>query len=276
MGRHGEVLTVGVVVVTENLPQAVFLEQLIVPSVVNVGVKQRCDLDVRVLLGEDAVVLHGFGNAGGRQDGMEHAVAAQLHPMLVDVAGDSLAVVRLLILGRRQVVLDALDDTLIGAATLIVFFQLIDRGHRNLLFVHELVVDSRLLRVRKCFLYGLGLGLLEGDHGTHTIRPESLHHLRVEAEDVLITDAICNRVAVQLISEQRGRGGMLLLVLIMDGRAGKAEEQRVRQGALDGGEHVTEGGAVRLIDDEDHALGTDEVQVSCLHRLSVDAAHLVQ
>lgn len=50
-------LAVGVVVVAENLQQAVFLEQLIVPGVVDVGVKQCCDLDVRVLLLEDAVVL---------------------------------------------------------------------------------------------------------------------------------------------------------------------------------------------------------------------------
>lgn len=42
MGRHGEVLAVGVVVVAENLQQAVFLEQLIVPGVVDVGVKLKC------------------------------------------------------------------------------------------------------------------------------------------------------------------------------------------------------------------------------------------
>ena len=66
-------------------------------------------------------------------------------------------------------------------STLIVFFQLIDRGHRDLSLVHELVVDSRPLRVCQRFLYGRGLGFLEGDHGAHVIRPESLHHLRVEA-----------------------------------------------------------------------------------------------
>ena len=57
--------SLGFAVLLVRLP-VVFLEQLIVPGVVDVGVKQCCDLDVRVLLLEDAVVLHGLGNAGSR------------------------------------------------------------------------------------------------------------------------------------------------------------------------------------------------------------------
>ena len=81
---------------------------------------------------------------------------------------------------------------------------------------------------------------------------------------------------MQLIAKQRGRGGVLLLVLVVDGRAGKPKEQRVRQSALNGGEHVTKGGAVCLIDDEHHTLGADDVQVGFLDGISINPAHLVQ
>ena len=181
-------LAIGGVVVAQNLQQTVFLEQLTVTSVVDIRIKQRRDLNVRVLRLEDAVVLHCFRDAGGRQDGMEHTAPTQLCPVLVNVAGNRLAVVVLTVLSDRQVVFDTLGDTL-GTT---VGVCLIDAGHRDLVLVHKLVVDSRLLGVRQSLVHGRGLGLLESNHSAHIMRPEGFHHLRVEAEDVTVANTVGN------------------------------------------------------------------------------------
>ena len=90
---------------------------------------------------------------------------------------------------------------------------------------------------------------------------EGRHHIWVEAQDVAVANAVGDTVAVQALAEYHGGGGALLLVLVEDWCAREAEEQRVGERAAYVLEHLAEGGAVALVDDEHDPLGGQTVEL---------------
>ena len=89
---------------------------------------------------------------------------------------------------------------------------------------------------------------------------ESRHHIWVEAQDVAVADAVCDAVTVQTLAEHHGGSGALLLVLVENRRTCEAEEQRVGERAAYVLEHLAEGGAVTLVDDEHDPFGGQAVE----------------
>ena len=82
---------------------------------------------------------------------------------------------------------------------------------------------------------------------------------------------------MQLVTEHHRSRSVLLAVLVLDGRAGEAEEDGVGEGSLDGRQHVTEHRAMTLIHDEDDALAVYDLDVvrGDAIVLAVYAAHLL-
>ena len=90
---------------------------------------------------------------------------------------------------------------------------------------------------------------------------EGRYHIWVEAQDVAVANAVGDAVAVQTLAEHHGGGGAFLLVFVEDWRAREAEEQRVGERAAYDLEHLAEGGAVTLVDDEHDPLGGQTVEL---------------
>ena len=63
----------------------------------------------------------------------------------------------------------------------------------------------------------------------------------------MVANAVGNAVSVQTAAEYHGSGGILLLVLIQNGCAGEAEEQRIREGTTDVLQHVAECGTMAFV-----------------------------
>ena len=89
---------------------------------------------------------------------------------------------------------------------------------------------------------------------------EGRHHIWVEAQDVAVADAVCDAVTVQTLAKHHGGGGALLLILVENRRTCEAEEQRVGERAAYVLEHLAEGGAVTLVDDEHDPFGGQAVE----------------
>ena len=89
---------------------------------------------------------------------------------------------------------------------------------------------------------------------------EGRHHIWVEAQHIAVADAVCDAVTVQTLAKHHGGGGALLLVLVENRRTCEAEEQRVGERAAYVLEHLAEGGAVTLVDDEHDPFGGQAVE----------------
>ena len=105
--------------------------------------------------------------------------------------------------------------------------------------------------VSKCIFRTLSFRLVES-HGTSDFRILVRgHHVRIESEYIMVTNAVSDAVPVQATAEYHGSGGILLLVFVQNGCAGESEKQRVGEGTADDLQHVAEGGAMAFVHDED-------------------------
>ena len=68
----------------------------------------------------------------------------------------------------------------------------------------------------------------------------------------MVANAVGNAVSVQTAAEYHGSGGILLLVLIQNGCAGEAEEQRIREGTTDVLQHVAECGTINFVHNKEN------------------------
>ena len=143
-------------------------------------------------------------------------------------AGAAVAV-RPPVLALRQIVLYALLPAAIRG-------PVARHGHLG-----GLEVGLALLRVRKGVGLAVGPGLLERHLAPDVAVLIRAYHVGVECQHVVVADAVGNAVAVQLVAEHVGGSVLLLLVLVLDGRAGKAKQHRRGEGPPDGLHHVAEG-----------------------------------
>ena len=89
----------------------------------------------------------------------------------------------------------------------------------------------------------------------------------------MVTNAVGDAVPVQATAEYHGSGGILLLVFVQDGRAGKSEEQRVREGAPDVLQHVAECGTMAFVHNKDDTSCSQLIQ-PCLGDASLPCFHV--
>ena len=81
---------------------------------------------------------------------------------------------------------------------------------------------------------------------------------------------------MQFVAENGSRGIVSLLVFVVDRRAGKAEEDGLGEGILDGQEHFPEGVSVAFVDNENQTLLPYHVNgVFVLYLFLFDVAHLL-
>ena len=263
---YGELLTVSHVVVADYLDKRVFLHSR--PAiVVDARVEQSRALQLRRTLLHPSVVADGLGDGARCQDGVELVAVAQ-HRELIDDVVYHLELMRRLrgVLGRAQEILDALHP----------LPRLIDhRPHRR--YVHVVVENLLLLGIAHDIVDGDGPRALQGNSLAELLVLVRCHHVRVEAEHVSVAYAVRDAVPMQAVAEDHGRGGALLLVLLLYGRAGEAEVQGVGEAPADVLKHGAEGRAVALIKDEYDALLGHTVKLglsdAALARLHV--AHLL-
>ena len=106
-------------------------------------------------------------------------------------------------------------------------------------------------RVGERIFRTLHLRLVES-HGTSDFRILVRgHHVRVESEYIMVTNAVGDAVPVQATAEYHGSGGILLLVFVQNWRTGKSEEQRVWERATDILQHVAECGTMAFVHNKD-------------------------
>ena len=172
-------------------------------------------------------------------------VAVTQHGELLDDVVYHLELMRCLggVLRRAQEILDAFHPSP----------RLVDlRAHRC--YVHVVVESLLLLRVAHYVVHGGGPRTFQGHSLAKLLVLVRCYHVRIEAEHVSIAYAVRDAVAVQTVAEDHGRGGALLLVLLLYGRAGEAEVQGVGKASADVLQHGAEGRAVALVQDENDAL----------------------
>src|SRR5699024_7537725 len=182
---HGEALAVFGVVMLKYLEKSVFFSKLNLACVVDVGIKQRSNVQVRVVVTEDTEVLNSLDDGVRGQDRVESAVSAQMHPVLSDVGGDCSTVFRLVVLRYRDKVLDAL---VIGP------ILVAHTRHRHLRLVHVLQEGLFLVWIAKSVLLIDSLGLFERNRCAHVMCALGLDHLSDESEQIAVTDAVGNGI----------------------------------------------------------------------------------
>ena len=147
------------------------------------------------------------------------------------------------------------------------------RPHRDLGFIHVMLKHLSFNGVSKCIFRTLSFRLVES-HGTSDFRILVRgHHVRIESEYIMVTDAVGDAVPVQATAEYHGSGGVLLLVFAQNGCACESEEQRVGEGTADDLQHVAEGGAMAFVHDEDDASCSKLIQ-PCLGDAPLPCFHV--
>jgi hypothetical protein len=103
--------------------------------------------------------------------------------------------------------------------------------HRNIIHI---AVENLLFRsIGKRFFWRCGFGFFQRDGLSEVAVAVSLYLARIEAEDIFVTDAIGNAIAVQLIAEDIGGGIVFANVLTLDWRYTYAHhEPDTRQSAV--------------------------------------------
>ena len=147
------------------------------------------------------------------------------------------------------------------------------RTHGDLRLIHVMLEYFGLDRVGERIFRTLHLRLVES-HGTSDFRILVRgHHVRIESEHIMVTDAVGDAVSVQATTEHHGGGGVLLLVFAQNGCACESEEQRVGEGTADDLQHVAEGGAMAFVHDEDDASCSKLIQ-PCLGDAPLPCFHV--
>ena len=125
------------------------------------------------------------------------------------------------------------------------------RPHRDLGFIHVMLKHLSFNGVSKYIFRALSFRLVKSYHTSNIGIFVRGHHVRVESEYIMVTNAVGDAVPVQATAEYHGSGGILLLVLIQNWRTGKSEEQRVWERATDILQHVAEGGTMAFVHNKD-------------------------
>ena len=127
--------------------------------------------------------------------------------------------------------------------------------------------------VSKCIFRTLSFRLVESYHTSNIGVLVRGHHVRIESEHIMVTNAVGDAVPVQATAEYHGGGGVLLLVFAQNGCACESEEQRVGEGTADDLQHVAEGGAMAFVHDEDDASCSKLIQ-PCLGDAPLPCFHV--
>ena len=200
-------------------------------------------MQLRCLLLEQVIIVDSFRNGASGEHRMEFARMAE-HRELFENVRDHHVRMRGIdaILVSSKEILDAANT---------VSSAINHRTHGDLRLIHVMLEYFGLDRVGERIFRTLHLRLVES-HGTSDFRILVRgHHVRVESEYIMVTNAVGDAVPVQATAEYHGSGGILLLVFVQDGRAGKSEEQRVREGAPDVLQHVAECGTMAFVHNKD-------------------------
>ena len=214
--------------------------------VVDIGIEQRRHMQLGCLLLEQVIIIDSFRNGTGSEHRMEFARMAEHRELFKNVRDHHTRVRRVdTILVSSQEILDA-TDAVPGTIN--------HRTHGDLRLIHVMLEYFGLDRVGERIFRTLRLRLVES-HGTSDFRILVRgHHVRVEPEHIMVANAVGNAVSVQTAAEYHGSGGILLLVLIQNGCAGEAEEQRIREGTTDVLQHVAECGTMAFVHNKDDTL----------------------
>ena len=125
------------------------------------------------------------------------------------------------------------------------------RPHRDLGFIHVMLKHLSFNGVSKYIFRTLSFRLVKSYHTSNIGVLVRGHHVRIESEHIMVTDAVGDAVPVQATTEHHGGGGVLLLVFAQNGCACESEEQRVREGAPDVLQHVAECGTMAFVHNKD-------------------------
>ena len=163
---------------------------------------------------------------------MEFAVVAQGQPVIADILNDLGPVFIRLVLGIRDIILNAFDPLPVRSLLAI---------HFDLCGIHIGVEHFCLARITQCILNCCGLRLFQCYCLTNVLILKGKHLVRVKTQHVFIADAVGNAVAVQFVAKHIGLCVVFLGIFLENRCAGKAEENCVRESILDVPKHITKG-----------------------------------
>ena len=252
--RHGEARTVMRVVVTKNLNERIALGNCPI-SVSVTRIKKRRHLEFRVFTFQQVVIGNRLGDARRRKNRMELARHAQDGPIVNDVLNDRPAMLVTVILARRK--------------------RRLDCRHRRLSGVHHPEIDLSLALVRQGLRLRRRMNLFKRNSPSEVNVLVRQDLARVETEDILVVDAVRNRIAVKFVSEDGCRP--LIWASLENGRTGKTEEHCLGESGFDVEHHVTTYVLMRFVHNEDDTLVAQLLDVGeelavCL---VLDASHLL-
>ena len=123
-------------------------------------------------------------------------------------------------------------------------------GHRHFGVIHIMQIDCFLFGICQRFCLSSCLSSFKCNCFPKITIFVCWHHVWIKAQDILVPDAVCNAVPVQLIAEHIRSSAHFLLIFIVDRCAGKTKKHGVRESCFDSTQHFAKYIAVSFINDK--------------------------